>query len=146
MRAQGSLEYMVIIAVVLGIAAIVILYASGIIGTQKTSVFIGVCKQAAEKCKLSKMTAPADPCTSCISACANTTVNSCSQPEATKGVSKGAIGCCKKGLSDQIYPGSTGCGTAIHMVSGYNEFYAPLDWQATTAIDLLAQYPSIDIV
>jgi len=146
MRAQGSLEYMVIIAAVLGIAAIVILYTSGVIGTQTTSVSIGVCKQAAEKCKLSRMTAPADPCTSCISACASTTVTSCSQSETAKGVSRGAIGCCKKGESDQIYEGATGCGTVLHMVAGVNHFFVPLDWEATTAMDLLAQYPSIDMV
>jgi hypothetical protein len=151
MRAQGSLEYLIIIATVLAIVTIVVLYASGIIGPQKTSVSISTCKQAAENCKLSQMTAPTDPCTGCISACANTTVNSCSQPGAVKGVSKGAVGCCKKGRAEDIYSGSPGCGTVLHLVPGWNyptgvTITIPSDWEQTNARDVLAQHPGIMMV
>jgi hypothetical protein len=140
MGGQGSLEYLVIIAVILAISSIVVLYASGVIGTQKSAVSVSFCKQTAEKCELSKMTSPDDPCNACIDACANATANPCSQPEAAQGVSHGAIGCCKKGKSDQIYLGSWGCGTPVHL-DGPLVFYAPSDWESTKASTFCLTYP-----
>jgi len=145
MRAQGSLEYMVIIAVILAISGIVILYTSGILGTQKSAVSISLCKQTAEKCKLSKMTSPTDPCNACIAACANYTFTCWGSP-AAKSISKGAIGCCKNGKSDQIYFGSPGCGTVLDMKVGWNYFEVPFDWESTTAFDLSKAYPLIYII
>jgi len=100
-RAQGSLEYLIIISVVLAISAIVIMYTTGIIGGQKSSVSISTCKQASIDCKLSKMSSPTDQCDQCDAAC----------KDSTTGIEifSGATGCCKAGKTDMIYTGTPGC-------------------------------------
>lgn len=99
-RAQGSLEYMVIIAVILAISSIVIMYTTGIVGGQKSSVSISSCKQASIDCKLSKMGSPTDPCNSCETACMDSTGAELFQ---------GAVSCCAHAKTDLIYEESNDC-------------------------------------
>jgi len=146
MKAQGSLEYMVIIAVVLAISGIAILYTSGIVGTQTSVASISYCKQTAEKCELSKMTSPTDPCSSCITACIdkNKVISECDTKKYYDEITPGAVPCCQKGMSDNIYAGSTGCGkTVIHIAgSAWTKFNVPYDWESTTSSELCAKYSS----
>jgi len=102
LRAQGSLEYMVIIAVVLAIAGITTLYMSGVLKGQSSQVSAAACKQASQTCKLSQMSSPNDPCLSCNAACVSQTTG--------KEVFNGATYCCNHTQEDLIYTGSSGCG------------------------------------
>jgi len=141
-RAQGSLEYLIIIAAVLAIAATTVLFLSGVLKGQTPSISIAACKQTSETCELSKLSSPNAPCDICVPNCVNTSaVNPCSTPEAAKGVSKGAINCCKKGESDRISSGSTGCGTVLHMVTGFNDFDVPDDWEVVKPSTFCSTYP-----
>jgi len=99
--AQGSLEYLIIIAVVLAVSAIVIMYTTGIIGGQKSSVSVSSCKQAAANCQASRFLSPNDPCLACDTACKDST-----------GVEifNGATYCCNHTQTNLIYAGSLGCG------------------------------------
>jgi len=100
-KAQGSLEYMVIIAVVLAIAGITTLYMSGLLKGQSSQVSVATCKQASETCALSKMSSPNDPCLSCNNACISQTNG--------KEIFIGAIYCCNHTMSNLIYANSPGC-------------------------------------
>ena len=114
-RAQGSLEYLVIIAIVLAISSVVMLYATGIIGTQKSSVSTSTCKQASIDCKLSKMSSPTDQCDQCDAAC----------KDSTTGIEifSGATLCCKAGKTDMIYAGTPGCSSVpVQKELFYDEF------------------------
>src|SRR5512136_782782 len=84
--AQGALEYLAIIAAVLGIAAVLVYSISGVVSAQVPSAAIGTCKQAAIDCKNSRLVTPNDPCPSCDSACRN--------PSTGKELFFGAISCC----------------------------------------------------
>ena len=99
-KAQGGLEYMVIIAVILAISSIVIMYTTNIMGGQKSSVSISSCKQASVDCKLSKMGSPTDPCTQCDTAC---------KDSAGMELFTGAVSCCTHAKTDLIYEGSNDC-------------------------------------
>lgn len=143
MKAQSSLEYMIILAVILAISSIVVLYLSGMMGTQTSAVSISWCKQTAEKCKLSRMTSPSDPCSNCIDACLdkNKVLPDCFGKTYYGGITTGAITCCQKGMADNISAGSTGCGkTVIHMSTGWTTFDVPDDWESTTSMDLCTKY------
>jgi len=100
-RAQGAIEYLVIVAAVLTIAAIVTVFMSGLLSGQSSAVSINACKQASVDCKASRLLAPVDPCSQCIQACTD-----------SKGaeVFAGAIYCCNTSQSNMIYSGSPGCG------------------------------------
>jgi len=99
-KAQGSLEYLIIISAVLAIAAITVFYITGVFSSQKPGVSISTCREAASNCQASKMTSPNDPCTICDSACKDPTTN--------REVFTGATTCCKKARADMIYVGSSG--------------------------------------
>jgi len=104
MRAQGSLEYLIILAAVLGVSAIVVLFITGTFTGTTKGADISKCRLAAEKCKLSKMSSPADPCLSCDTACTDS---------AGKDLLDGRLGCglacseCKKGNAIHQGSGST---------------------------------------
>lgn len=49
-KAQGSLEYLIIIAAVLAIVAIIVLFITGSFGASKSSADISKCKAAASRC------------------------------------------------------------------------------------------------
>jgi len=99
-RAQGSLEYLVILAVILTVSGIVIGYMTGIISGQRSSVTITGCKQVAVDCKASKLLSPSDPCTACDTACKD-----------SSGVElfDGATYCCNRGQPDMVFATSPGC-------------------------------------
>ncbi|MFH0986431.1 MAG: PQQ-binding-like beta-propeller repeat protein [Candidatus Micrarchaeota archaeon] len=66
-RAQGSLEYLIIIAAVIAVAAIVVLFLTGSSGTVNTDV--SLCKQAASDCSVEIATSPGSPCSYCDGVC-----------------------------------------------------------------------------
>ncbi len=100
-KAQGSLEYLVIIAVVLLVAGVVVYLVTGSAGSSKTNILMSNCQAAAEQCHLLKAANPNTVCSSCETQC----VDSASGEE----IFPGAIACCKAGNSSGIYEGSTGC-------------------------------------
>ncbi|MBI4214472.1 class III signal peptide-containing protein [archaeon] len=70
-KAQGSLEYLILIAVVLAVAAFVVLFVTGAFGGQQSSALLGNCRQAASTCKLFLLSSPNDPCVMCREQCQN---------------------------------------------------------------------------
>ena len=96
-KAQGSLEYLVIIAAVLAISAVVVYFVAGATKSQVSSTNFAKCKQAASDCASSHLLSPNDPCISCETAC---TVNGRDLIGIT-GVS--AVNFCKKGEVEEIY-------------------------------------------
>jgi len=112
-KAQGSLEYLIIISAVLAIAAIVVLYLTGVFGGQVSTVSIGSCKQATVDCKASRMISPNDPCLACNSSCKDLTTGKEIFPNATL--------CCVQARAEMIYADSPGCGgVAPGQVCGNN--------------------------
>jgi len=99
-RAQGSLEYLIIIAIVLAVSAVVISYSTGILGGGKSSISVTSCKQAAVDCKAAKMLSSTDPCLPCDTACKD-----------SSGVElfDGATFCCNHGLPEMVFANSPGC-------------------------------------
>ena len=99
-RAQGSLEYLIIIAIVLAVSAVVISYSTGILGGGKSSISVTSCKQAAVDCKAAKMLSSTDPCLPCDTACKD-----------SGGVElfDGATFCCNHGLPEMVFANSPGC-------------------------------------
>ena len=99
--AQSALEYMVIIAAVLGISAVVVMILSSSFNAGANSAAYNACKEAAAQCKVSRYVAINDPCLSCIQAC--------SDPKNGKELFTGAVTCCKQGKPDGIYASAPGC-------------------------------------
>ena len=110
LKAQGSLEFMVIIAVVLAIVGITTLYMSGLLSGQSSQASVALCKQASQTCKLSKLSSPNDPCLSCDTACIN--------PATGKEIFTGAIYCCSIGNDKLIYQDSTECMSIVTTLCG----------------------------
>jgi len=98
-RAQGSLEYLVIIGAVLAISATIIMLATSAFVGQQSSVNINACREAAAQCKAVHYSIPKDPCSQCNTAC----------NASGKEVFTGAVTCCKTGQSENIFIDSTGC-------------------------------------
>lgn len=108
-KAQGSLEYLIIVAAVLAIAAVVVLFLSG--AFKGTNTGTTACKNAASQCAISLQTTTGYSCTnSCVSACTGTnnldvmsgdaiTVATCT--DATNNTAKGC-GYCVVGASQLI--------------------------------------------
>lgn len=109
MRAQASLEYLIIVAAVIAIAAVVVFTMSGILSSQSSSASIATCKQAATDCKGSRLLAPQDPCSSCYLGCTN--------PATGKEVIQGAVTCCNHTETNKIYANSTECSFAVQLQS-----------------------------
>lgn len=96
-RAQGSLEYLIIIAAVIAIAAIVILFLSSALQTQADASTIGKCKQAASSCKVELSTSAGSKCPFCYEQCVNK-----NQEE----LFPGAYNYCLLGQPENVYDGS----------------------------------------
>lgn len=143
MRAQGALSYIVIIAAILSVSTIVVLYVSGVVTHQSKSVSISSCRQTASQCKLSKMTSPTAECPACIDVCMNATVYVCGSSGTIQGITHGAVTCCQKGLSEEIYTGSKGCGTPVHISYGSTLITIPSDWEPDKASSYCAKYPEL---
>jgi len=123
-RAQGSLEYMVIIAAVLAITAVTVLFLSGVFSSQSSTVPVAACKQASQTCTLSRMSSPNDPCLNCITACAN--------PATLKEVAYQATYCCTHEQPENIYVNSPGCNAPT--ITLFSEQFSSLSaWTGDTS-------------
>jgi hypothetical protein len=98
-KAQGALEYLIIIAVVISITAVITLISVNYFGGQQQEYHYASCQQAASTCKISKSINQNNPCTVCD--------NACNYTNGTE-IFPDAITCCKLGMPQEIYPSSTG--------------------------------------
>lgn len=96
-KGQGSLEYLIILAAVLAIAAVVVLFVTGAFSGAKTSVID--CKTASSQCAVELAGNPAAPCGSCTTKCS--AVNDTSMV-ATGGGYAGPAAACEAGRTDLI--------------------------------------------
>jgi uncharacterized protein (UPF0333 family) len=70
MKAQGSTEYIIIIAAVLAVAAIVVLFLTGVFSGGKMGSTTVTCKAAASRCANEMATSTGVTCDYCNEACA----------------------------------------------------------------------------
>ena len=118
MRGQGSIEYLIIIAVVIGIIAIVAFFVLNPAQSTLDSGQLAQCRSAARMCAASRQVAPNDPCTSCEGMCISNGGNDIISGTPGEGQ---AVLCCKAGEPENIYEGSvafcgyraTDCGNKI---------------------------------
>ncbi len=96
-KAQGSLEYLVIIAAVLAISAVVVYFMAGATKSQVSSTNFAKCKKAASACANSHLLSPNDPCINCEKACVINGI------DILNGTGVSAVDLCKQGKSDEIY-------------------------------------------
>ena len=101
-KAQGSLEYLIIIAAVLAIAAIVVLFLTGTL--KSTDQGVSACKAAASRCATEKATSTAAECNYCIASCPNTGMNASGNwsNDSTKSYNN-ASDACMDGNPEAIY-------------------------------------------
>jgi uncharacterized protein (UPF0333 family) len=102
-KAQGSLEYLILVAVALAVAAVAVIFVTGGMGGQKQSAQWDLCRGAANQCKSVHSAAPSDPCDFCNA--------SCSDPTTNEIISNKALECCKTGHAESIYPEFNGACT-----------------------------------
>ncbi len=98
MRNQTALEYLVIIAAVIAVSAIVVFLVTGSAGTSQRSVLYSSCKQAATQCALLRKTNPNDPCLICE--------QNCVDPRNGQELESCIITACKTGNASLIYEGA----------------------------------------
>ena len=107
-KAQGSLEYMVIIVAVLLVSGVVVYVVSGSTGSSVNSVNFEQCKTAANQCRTNHLVNAHDPCNFCEKAC---TVNG---EDILNGTGFSAVQLCKEGNVSEIYiHRQIGCGNNI---------------------------------
>lgn len=94
-KAQGALEYLVIVAAVLGIAAVIVAVISGMFASQKRRASLSECKSAASQCAEEMVTATNPPCNYCEDACKGVDVAG----------NTSAVDICKAGNTTQIISG-----------------------------------------
>lgn len=68
-KAQGSLEYLIIVAAVLAVAAIVVLFLTGSFGVTKAGASVSECKAAASQCSVDIATTTGAICDYCEEKC-----------------------------------------------------------------------------
>lgn len=93
-KAQGALEYLIILSAVLSIAAVVVLFVTGSFSTQKKQATLSQCRQAAAQCKSEKLISPTTKCPMCEEACKD--------PVTGEIVAEGALDLCKEGEPQKI--------------------------------------------
>jgi hypothetical protein len=118
MRGQGALEYLIIIAAVLAISAIVVLFITGAFRGSSGSGDMSKCKLAAANCQRDAALGVGQTCNACSDAC---------RGSSGKEVIPGAIPCCKAGASNKIYTNSTACAGTGELF--YDEFLSMGSWQ-----------------
>ena len=101
MKAQGSLEYLIIIAAVLVVSGVAVMFMAGVTSSGKESVMYSSCQEAATQCRLLRVANPNNPCLICE--------EQCKDPTSGVELFEGAEACCKAGNSSGIYEGSEGC-------------------------------------
>lgn len=99
-RAQGALEYIIIVSIALAIAGVTVYFVTGSAGQQRKSVKIQQCRQTAAECDLKKTGTSKATCPSCEEQC---------KFQNGSQVFNGALYCCEMGREDMIYEGSPGC-------------------------------------
>ena len=97
-KGQGGLEYLIIIAAVLAISAVVVFFVTGSAGTSKSEAMYKNCQEAAVECSALKAINPNNPCNLCDDKCIDLVAETELFP--------GAIECCKKGQVEDIYEGN----------------------------------------
>jgi hypothetical protein len=100
MKAQGALEYIIVIATALAVTGIVSALVMDYFGPQQTQYNYATCRQAASSCKTILGASPDDSCSFCNTAC-NYSNGTEIFPKATS--------CCLLGESGEIYDSSPGC-------------------------------------
>lgn len=98
-RGQGSLEYLIIIAAVLAIAAVVVLFLSGAFTSTQASGNVAKCKQQAAACSASLIGVVSTVSCSDV-ACNLCTATTAVSTNTTKYAT--ALAACKKGAPDFI--------------------------------------------
>jgi hypothetical protein len=123
MRGQGALEYLIIIAAVLGIGAVVVLFVTSTFVSQSSSASISACKLAAATCDNRLALGVTRSCPECISACVDPTTGLDIFPGARylceKGDVQGIVGLRKIKVLE-VYP----CGPVLPTIlSGYADAF-----------------------
>jgi hypothetical protein len=100
MKAQGAPEYLILIAVIISVTALVTLLTVNYSGARQDELYYASCQQAASTCGILLSADQNNPCTVCNTAC---------KYDDDTEIFTGAIDCCKCGQSKMIYSGSSGC-------------------------------------
>jgi len=99
-RAQGSLEYLIIISVAIAVVAIVSMIIVNSFGQRQSDFVMASCTSAASTCRSTLIADPTASCDFCDTSCkfANGTE-----------IFSTATQCCTQGIPSRIYDGSLGC-------------------------------------
>ena len=100
MRAQGSLEYLIIISVAIAVVAIVSMIVVNSFGQRQSDFVMASCASAASTCNSTLIFNSTASCDFCDT--------SCNFSNGTE-VFSTAADCCKQGKSNMVYDGSPGC-------------------------------------
>ena len=105
-KAQISIEYLILIAAVLAITAIVVAMVTTVFKGQQSDIQYQMCRQAAASCALSLKTSSDAACSSCADQCMDvrdgTDIISGEPIEDACEDPTSACGICKQGWADQI--------------------------------------------
>ena len=105
-KAQGSLEYLIIIAAVLAIAAVVVMYLSGVFGG--TGASWSRCRETASNCAAMQVAGPFDCGEMCAAGCLMTNGSDIKswelEPAACVEEHNSACGLCMNGTLEGIEP------------------------------------------
>ncbi len=133
------MEYLIIIAAVLIVAAVTTMLVTGTVGEQREDVLIEQCRSAATQCELQRRGDPDADCDFCEEQCVD---------QEGEEIFEGAIDCCKLGMDEEIYIGSDGCGDLIEVTADFS--HDPLNPTAGSEVEFTDQstvnHPDYDIV
>ena len=95
MQGQGAIEYLVIIAAVFGIAALVVLFLTGVISSAASTASTALCKEAAASCSQRLYLGFTGECVGCETAC----IDPRTRKDVIGGTLECGVGClfCKQG-------------------------------------------------
>ena len=110
-RAQGSLEYLIIISIAVAIIAIVSMIMVNSFGQRQSDYVMASCASAASTCRSTLIADPTASCDFCDT--------SCKYSNGTE-VFPTAATCCKSGQNSLIYGGSLGCVPSCSDGTPYN--------------------------
>ena len=96
---QGALEYLIIIAAVLAIAAIVVLFITGAFKGQSDAAKVAACKGAASRCSVDLATSAAAACSYCVDDCTDIGIVAAASECSTY---SDTVAACKAGAADCI--------------------------------------------
>lgn len=128
-KAQGALEYLIIIAAVLGISAVVVLFVTGVFTGSSSGAGISGCRMAASNCGKDLTLGVGTSCQYCEAACKDAT---------GKEVIAGAITACKAGRVSSIAAGfnaTVGLVNDSSCICGWTVGSNCLDWWKQKLLD-----------